>query len=240
MRTIPYVNNPDNPPFRFGMATVRFLKICGSLEKLYMNPQLENSKKRISAKRHGHVDYAEAHTCTCTRQVRSTRTCCCLSCCCEETTNILARASSLSVFLSVKAQSKAPYALKIRVQTWFGCKTSLKTGTNLAILKQCTRPWLSRKSLHRDLVPLIPGRIMSCKHCSISSRVESSRDDLAFTPRQACFCLGSRTLREIFLFDMMKTSKTELEYRSHEVHNTLSSKLYSWQLRTFASRTVFF
>ena len=141
-----------------------------------MNPHLENSKK-ISSTRHGHVDYAEAHTCTCTRQVRSSRTCCCLSCCCEETTDILARANSRSVFLSVKAQSKAPYALKIRIQTSFDCKTSLKTGTNLAILKQCTRPGLSRKSLRRDLVPLIPGRIMSCKRRAtcISSRVESSR-----------------------------------------------------------------
>ena len=130
MRTIPHVNNP---PFRPGiwMATVDFLKICGSLEKMYMNPHLENSKK-ISATRHGH---AEAHTCTCTRQVRSSRTCCCLSCCCEETTDILARASSLYFFLSVKAQIKAPYALKIRIQTWFDCKTSLKTGTNLATLK---------------------------------------------------------------------------------------------------------
>ena len=174
MRTIPHVNNP---PFRLGMATVGFLKICGSLEKMYMNPHLENSKI-ISATRHGHVDYVDAHTCTCTRQVRSSRTCYCLSCCCEETTDILARASSLSVFLSVKAQSKAPYALKIRIQTWFDCKTSLKTGTNLAILKQCTRPGLSRKSLHRDLVPLVPGRIMSCKRRTITSRVESSRGEI--------------------------------------------------------------
>ena len=50
------------------------------------------------------------------------------------------------------------------------------------------------------------------------------------------------TQRVFFLFDMMKTSKTELEYRRYEVHNTLSSKLYNWQLRAFASRpwTVFF
>ena len=45
-RTIPHVNNP---PFRPGMATVGFLKICGSLEKMYMNPHLKNSKKN---KRH--------------------------------------------------------------------------------------------------------------------------------------------------------------------------------------------
>ena len=63
----------------------------------------------------------------------------------------------------------------------------------------------------------------------------------AFKPRQACFCLGSLSLGEFFfLFDMMKSSKTELEYRSHEVHNTSSSKLCSWELHAFASRTVFF
>ena len=63
----------------------------------------------------------------------------------------------------------------------------------------------------------------------------------AFKPRQACFCLGSLSLGEnFFLFDMMQTSKTELEYRSHEVHNMSSSILYSWQLHAFASRTVFF
>ena len=175
MRTIPHVNNP---PFRHGMATVGFLKICGSLEKMYLNPHLENSKMN---KRHAPWPCRlrrGTYLCTCTRQVRSSRTCCCLSCCCEETTDILARASSLSVFLSVKAQSKAPYALKIRIQTWFDCKTSLKTGMNLAILKQCTQPGLSRKSLHRDLFPLIPGRIMSCKRCTISSRIESSRDEI--------------------------------------------------------------
>ena len=71
MRTIPHVNNP---PFRPGKATVGFLKICGSPEKMYTNPHLENSKK-ISATRHGHVDYVEAHTCTCTRQVHSSHTC---------------------------------------------------------------------------------------------------------------------------------------------------------------------
>ena len=42
MRTIPHVNNP---PFCPGMATVGFLRICGSLEKINMNPHLENSKK---------------------------------------------------------------------------------------------------------------------------------------------------------------------------------------------------
>ena len=93
----------------------------------------------------------------------------------------LGLASSLSVFISVKGQSKAPYALKIRIQTWFDCKTSLKTGTNLAILKQCTRPGLSRKSLHRNLGPLIPGRIMyHVVNAELfrPGRVESSRDEI--------------------------------------------------------------
>ena len=45
MRTIPHVNNP---PFRPGMATVGFLKICRSLEKIYMNPTLKIPNK-ISA-----------------------------------------------------------------------------------------------------------------------------------------------------------------------------------------------
>ena len=57
--------------------------------------------------------------------------------------------------------------------SWYKRSMYKTTGTNLAILKQCTRPGLSRKSLHRDLVLLIPGRIMSCKRCTISSQVES-------------------------------------------------------------------
>ena len=125
MRTIPHVNNP---PFRPGIATVGFLKICGSLEKMYMNLHLENSKQN---KRHApwpcrlrRGQYLYMY-----RQVRSSRTCCCLSCCCEETTDILARASSLSVFYLSKHKARAPYALKIHileVQTWFDCKTCLK------------------------------------------------------------------------------------------------------------------
>ena len=51
MRTIPHANNP---PFHPGMATVGFPKICGSLEKIYMNPTLKIPNK-ISATRHGHV-----------------------------------------------------------------------------------------------------------------------------------------------------------------------------------------
>ena len=131
MRTIPSVNNP---PFRPapGMATVGFLKICGSLEKMYMNPHLENSKKKIKRHAPWPCRLAEAHTCTCTctRQVRSSRTCCCLSCCCEETTGALARASSLSVFLSRRtkyplhiSRSDAPIGLRCS-RRQFGTKPS--------------------------------------------------------------------------------------------------------------------
>ena len=51
MRTIPDVNNP---PFRPGVASVGFLKICRSLEKMYMNPTLKIPNK-ISTTHHGHV-----------------------------------------------------------------------------------------------------------------------------------------------------------------------------------------
>ena len=144
MRKIPHVNNP---PFRPGMATVGFLKICGSLEKMYMNPHLEYSQKN---KRHtpwpcrlrrGPYLYMYktstffAHLLLLVMLLRRNDGYSCLS--------------QFSFCFSF-CQSKAPYALRIHIQTWFDCKTNLKTGTNLAILKQCTRHGLSRKSLHRE------------------------------------------------------------------------------------------
>ena len=66
MRTIPQPTISSRP----GMATVGFLKICGSLEKMYMNPTL---KIPIKQALRAMAMYAEAHTCT--RQVRSSGRC---------------------------------------------------------------------------------------------------------------------------------------------------------------------
>ena len=135
-----------------------------------------------------HIWYADINSTEypTTTQVRSSRTCCCLSLCCEEVQlydgySCSSQFSFCFPFCIYKARRHTHwrYAYKPTPRArapprwiWFDCKTSLKTGTNLAILKQCTRPGLRRKSLHRDLVPLIPGRIMSCKRCTISSRDE--------------------------------------------------------------------
>ena len=76
---------------------------------------------------------------------------------CSHTSDVLARASSLSVFLSVITKQGAICIARIedthtnlpraRQHPEYGLivKTSLKTGTNLAILKQCTRPGSRRK-----------------------------------------------------------------------------------------------
>ena len=67
------------------------MKICGNLEKMYMNPHLVHVQDKYILR---------ALVAACHVVVKK----------CSHATDVLARASSLSVFLSGKAQSKAPYA----------------------------------------------------------------------------------------------------------------------------------